>query len=599
MNQPPPPNPAQAEAQKAMDRLFECIRTGKSFVFEAGAGAGKTYSLIEALERLLAERGRSLVRQHQQIACITFTNVAKNEIDTRTDRHPAVYSDTVHGFCWSLLKDQQTELRKLVPSLSKWPERLAEVGEIGSRHINYELGFPRIEDGVVSLSHDDVLALMTACLDNPKFRRMMTARYPILFIDEYQDTDAAFVNALMGHYVGKPASPLIGLFGDGWQKIYGAGCGTVSNESLTSIGKGANFRSVPAVVNVLNKMRPELPQAVEDEDAPGMAVVYHTNAWIGTRRTEPHWKGDVSPEAAKAYMDRVKALLAEDGWRFERGETKVLMLTHNLLAQEQGYAGIAAVFGGRTDAFVKKEDAHIAFLVDVVEPACAAFVAKRYGDMFARLGGAVPQITSPQRKAAIRASMERLVALRKTGTIGEVIDYLRAEDGFQLPEKVEGKEADLLLHAAEKAAGTAPPETEAAEENEGGEQRPAAWMDRLRQLRQVPYTEIVALERFINGMTPFATKHGVKGAQFNNVLVVVGRGWNQYNFDQMLAWVNNGIPKGKAETFERSRNLFYVACSRPRKRLAVLFTQEVSPPAMETLRSWFGANSIRELSSFS
>ncbi len=598
MNQSAPLNPAQAEAEKAMAQLFECIRTGQSFVFEAGAGAGKTYSLIEALERLLAGRGRSLVRQHQQIACITFTNVAKNEIDTRTDRHPAVYSDTVHGFCWSLLKDQQTELRKLVPGLSKWPERLAEVGEIGSRRINYELGFPHVEDEVVSLSHDDVLALMTACLDNAKFRRMMTARYPILFIDEYQDTDAAFVNALMAHFVGKPASPLVGLFGDGWQKIYGAGCGTVSNESLTSIGKGANFRSVPAVVNVLNKMRPELLQAVEDEDAPGSAVVFHTNAWTGTRRTEPHWKGDVSPEAAKAYMDRVKALLAEDGWRFEPGETKVLMLTHNLLAQEQGYAGIAAVFPGRNDAFVKKEDAHIAFLVDVVEPACAAFAAKRYGDMFAILGGAVPQITSPQRKAAVRASMERLVALRTTGTIGEVVDYLRAEDGFHLPEKVEGKEADLL-NAADKPAGATPTEAEAADEKEGGEQQSATWMERLRQLRRVPYAEIVALEQFINGMTPFATKHGVKGAQFNNVLVVVGRGWNQYNFDQMLAWVSKGIPKGKADTFERSRNLFYVACSRPRKRLAVLFTQEVSPPAMETLRSWFGANSIRELSSSS
>ncbi|MDC8010973.1 UvrD-helicase domain-containing protein [Tahibacter soli] len=595
MNQPAPLNPAKAEAEKAMAQLFECIRTGQSFVFEAGAGAGKTYSLIEALERLLAERGRSLVRQHQQIACITFTNVAKNEIDTRTDRHPAVYSDTIHGFCWSLLKDQQGELRRLIPELKKWPERLAEAGEIGTRQINYELGFPRVEDDVLSLSHDDVLDLMTACLSKPKFRRMMTARYPILFIDEYQDTDADFVNALMTHFLGQPGAPLIGLFGDGWQKIYGDGCGTVSYEGLASIGKGANFRSVPAVVSVLNKMRPELPQAVEDEDAPGSAVVYHTNGWTGARRTEAHWKGDVSPDAAKAYMDRVKALLTEDGWRFESGETKVLMLTHNLLAQEQGYAGIAAVFAGRTDAFVKKEDAHIAFLVDVVEPACAAFAAKRYGEMVAILGGAMPRITSPQRKAAIRASMERLVALRTAGTIGEVIDYLRAEDGFHLPEKVEGKETGLLLDAAKNADGTALPETGTAEENEGGEQQAAAWMERLRQLRQVPYAEVVVLERFINGMTPFATKHGVKGAQFNNVLVVVGRGWNQYNFDQMLAWVSKGVPKGKAETFERSRNLFYVACSRPRKRLAVLFTQEVSPPAMETLKSWFGAGSVHEM----
>src|SRR3546814_9656565 len=83
----------------------------------------------------------------------------------------------------------------------------------------------------------------------------------------------------------------------------------------------------------------------------------------------------------------------------------------------------------------------------------------------------------------------------------------------------------------------------------------------------------MALDRFIDGHTPFATKHGVKGAEFENVLVVVGRGWNKYNFAQMLEWIDAGPPPDKLEFFENNRNLFYVACSRPKVRLALLFTQ--------------------------
>ncbi len=56
----------------------------------------------------------------------------------------------------------------------------------------------------------------------------------------------------------------------------------------------------------------------------------------------------------------------------------------------------------------------------------------------------------------------------------------------------------------------------------------------LEKFREVPYVEVKALRRYLDGHSPFETEHGVKGAEFENVLVVIGRGWNQYNFDEML-----------------------------------------------------------------
>jgi DNA helicase II / ATP-dependent DNA helicase PcrA len=116
-------------------------------------------------------------------------------------------------------------------------------------------------------------------------------------------------------------------------------------------------------------------------------------------------------------------------------------------------------------------------------------------------------------------------------------------------------------------------------------------------LREVSYREVVALTRYIDEQTPFSTKHGVKGAEFENVLVVFGRGWSHYDFNKFLEWAGAGdeIPANKREAFERNRNLFYVACSRPRRRLALLFTQRITSRAITTLGSWFGEDAIHSL----
>ena len=60
----------------------------------------------------------------------------------------------------------------------------------------------------------------------------------------------------------------------------------------------------------------------------------------------------------------------------------------------------------------------------------------------------------------------------------------------------------------------------------------------------------------------------------------------------MLEWIEPGPPANKVDSFESNRNLFYVACSRPKVRLALLFTQVLSADAMARLTDWFGADNI-------
>lgn len=140
-------NPAKVAAQRALDEVYRCIRERKSFRLEAGArGAGKTYSLVKAIQLIIDEEGAQLVRRHQKVACITYTNVATDEVIKRTDGHPAVYASTIHSFCWELCKSFQTVLRSEVMNIPQLVEKINEVGAIGARRIGYDLGRPSVTD---------------------------------------------------------------------------------------------------------------------------------------------------------------------------------------------------------------------------------------------------------------------------------------------------------------------------------------------------------------------------------------------------------------------------------------------------------------------
>ena len=568
-------NPAAEASERALAEVHRCLERKESFLVEAGAGAGKTYTLVKALQFLIDRYRHIFPQRHQKIACITFTNVAKDEIDARTDRSPLIHCDTIHAFCWSLISGFQRPLRERLPQLRHWPDRIAEVGDLGERPVEYELGYRGINDRRISIHHDDVLILTIDLMDNAKFRRILTNKYPIILIDEYQDTNAGWIDSIKNHFLGQDGSPQFGFFGDHWQKIYGNGCGKIEHPSLTVIGKEANFRSVQTVVDCLNHMRPELPQFVVDPNEQGNVHVFHTNTWTGDRRTGGHWGGDLPSEPADRALQTVLDRLDREGWDLSPETTKILMLTHRVLAGRQGYPSIPEVFRFN-ESFTNKEHPHIGYFADVLEPACEAYLSRKYGEMFRTLGSRVPAVRAHNDKKRWSETMDKLIELRGGGKVGDVVDHLLVVRRPRVPDAVERRERELREF-----------------DPDADEDMPRA-LKELGELRAVPYQEVVALCRYLSGHSPFETKHGVKGAEFENVVVVVGRGWNLYNFNTMLesATDERQIPANKQAAFERNRNLFYVTCSRPKRRLAVLFTQQLSAAAMQTLGNWFGDDTI-------
>ncbi len=574
-------NPALEAAQRASDEMFAAINENSCFRVEAGAGAGKTYSLVEALKYYIDNRAAEFEKSGQKIACITYTNVAADEIRDRTDNHPVIFTDTIHAFSWSLLKGFQSAIRLLVPDLSdKWAARIEEAGGLKSQKVIYDLGYPKANEDIIELHHDDVIKIMAQLLEKPKFQSLLKSKYPVLFIDEYQDTNIGLAASLVSNLIENSSGMLVGLFGDHWQKIYGTkACGLIESEKIQVIGKNANFRSEKNIVECLNRMRPDLPQHEMDPNSNGSIYVFHSNEYQGERRTQNHWQQDLPETNAHEYLERAITNLKACGWSLNTDSSKILMLTNNVLASEQNYRNLTACFRD-TDDYLKKNDHYIKFFLETVEPMYEHFLVGHYGEMFSVLGKKHPRLSCQQDKIAWSSDLKKLIELRKIGTIRDVLKLLNDTSHPLLSAKVAAAEERLVKISNAEVAGE---DIEEADEK---------FAKKIRKLEAVPYSEVINLYHYVEDKTPFSTKHGVKGAEFDEVLVVCGRGWNHYDWNKLLEWFKNGVPAGKEDAFERNRNLFYVSCSRAKKRLALLFTQKLSVSAIEQIEHIFGKENV-------
>lgn len=264
----------------AISALIAAVDAKRSFRLEAGAGSGKTFALVETLHHLLGTRRAELSTAGRRIACITYTNAAKNEILRRIDEDPLVQVSTIHDFLWSLIEPFQRELRKELveynKTLSRPFEEFLHLGpEVTVQYGDRARWFPEGH-----LHHDDVIKLaQRIVLKYPKLARIDADRFPYIFVDEFQDTFKETIDLLLnGLLAAREGRIVIGLFGDSMQNIYDDGVGAVDDERLEHITKHENFRSARPIVDLLNKIRPELPQRVAKADSDVGEALMFVNA---------------------------------------------------------------------------------------------------------------------------------------------------------------------------------------------------------------------------------------------------------------------------------------------------------------------------------
>jgi DNA helicase-2/ATP-dependent DNA helicase PcrA len=579
---------AAAQPEKTADeRLADCLTNGRSFVLDAGAGAGKTYSLVEGLRKLCAPPiADRLKRDGQQIACITYTNVAKDQVIERIQGNSLVRVSTIHDFLWSTLQPHQQALRQALldfnEALPRTSSRRVDQAELqakvdGRLEVKYSDRGSKFLDG--RIFHDDLLSMARiAYARYDKLARIVASRYPYIFVDEYQDTSAAVVNILLGRMLPLVGDKIVlGFFGDKMQNIYHSGehkgIGTLPADlaaPLEVIVKRENRRCSLSVINVLNKIRTDITQI------PGNKNVQGDAAYIR-----------VGGAADEAGLQRARELLTNTlTWDLTGHGTRELYLTHRLIARKAGFADLLQAYADRggfaKDALTDGSDRRISFFLEKVEPLAQAWEMGQIGETLGRLHGAGHRLASRAAKSGVRDALNTLTDKRHSGTVREVLETIRDRQLFPLTD-------DLSI----RLGNNQPILT--AEMDEAAQEREQADAKLYTTLFALPYAQVAAFARFFTTSTPFATKHGVKGDEFETVLVVLddaGAAWNVYSFDKYLSGADD---EAKPERASRSRNVFYVCCSRARQRLAVIDMGKVSAAKAARMRAMFGADRCFEV----
>lgn len=559
-------NLAKAAADKIDEQIVETLKSGRSFRVEAGAGSGKTYSLNRAIEWIQKNKWSDYSRRKQNVVCITYTNAAVDVIAERLANDSFILPSTIHSFAWNAIKQYQSVLIKEVTTNSEYQLDDSDSNQV--TEVAYTLGRRYKENGIQYLYHSDVLKLFCRLLDNAKFRRVFADKYPLILIDEYQDSYKPIIERFIKFFIAEGIEPQFGFFGDAWQTIYQSNqaCGAIEHDKIEVIKKGSNFRSAQRIVQLLNDIRPELPQKSAIDGFEGDVLVITCDDFSGIRRTERNFKNELPVGELRRRLNNIRKKIKKTTSSNEG--LKVLMITHRVLALQQGYEKLLDILA---EKLRNKEDPFIIFFTDIVEQIYYALNTSNTQLLFDTLGIKRYPITKKSEKFKWKILYEQLTEARTQKAIN-VLETIVQSQLVPIPPEVD-KWYRLYMDS---------PETIYASETN------------IQQFLCVDYAQFIAVRDFLYPDAQFSTEHGVKGEEYDNVVFVISRGWNQYKFETYAPMItgHSSIPIGQEAAYERNRNLFYVCCSRPKKRLFFFVTVPIERAFRECLITLVGKDKI-------
>ncbi len=124
-----------------------------------------------------------------------------------------------------------------------------------------------------------------------------------------------------------------------------------------------------------------------------------------------------------------------------------------------------------------------------------------------------------------------------------------------------------------------PPDVPSGDEEEDGELpegSATADLAAIRKCLQAPFSQVQAYHDYVMESATFDTHHGVKGRQFDRVMVVINDSESRgslFKYGALLGTKAAPASRGKEakeSSEDRTRRLFYVTCSRSKSSLAVI-----------------------------
>lgn len=571
------------------------INNPQSFFLLAGAGSGKTRSLVNVLNYLTESFGNDLLLHGKKVAVITYTNAARDEILRRVDYSSLFSITTIHSFAWELLnpytndikdwlavrlteKIKETESAQIGPRVSTtskaYQRRVKEIEKYKQRleflpNIKKFIYSPDVNNGEKnSLNHAEVIKITTDLLtEKDTLQHILIDRFPILLVDECQDTKAELLKAIISVQKKFSYRFSVGLFGDTMQRIYLDGIPNLLDEIPNNWEfpeKKMNHRCQKRIVDLCNSIRNDDKFIQRSRSSKNKGIV---RIFIVDR-------SETSLIAENKVIQHMATITVDEHWKIPQN-IKFLTIEHDMAAKRLGFFEIFEPLYNVQSFKTSVLDGTIGALQPLLKVILPLWKAQKSNDDFETMK--IIRENSPLYNQAaktntidtttlevINVAIEELKELWKNDkdpSCREIVEWIVNTEVFNATDDLR-----ILVTASGTDDENIPPEDK---------------YEALEKAMNAPFSQVLKYADYINDLAWFSTHQGVKGLEYKRVVVVIddaeAEGFTTFSYDKLFGMKEKSDTDlrnertGKETTIDRTRRLFYVTCSRAEDGLAIIY----------------------------
>lgn len=435
------------------------------------------------------------------------------------------------------------------------------------------------------ISHDTLLVYCENIITNQiLLKRLFSDRYPYVLIDEYQDTDVKVISIIdsIRDYSNSKKNFVAGFFGDTLQNIYGSGVGTLpKKEEYKYIEKKFNRRSSKQIVELIEKIR---------NDNFGQRSIYT----------------DFSNGSYKFYIANYKfnldVFLQENSLT---SDTACLLMKNDNISEARGFGALLSIlkrfprFSGSnydnvSNEFLQKNLQHMGwFLREILTFVEFLQTSVNANSTINEVTQFIPYCKASLTFGGVKKFIENMKEVKLSAlTIEEYINLVvkisgevSGEDILNNIFSVDSNTENMFLNIKSRAYDYFYYFKDFEEDFERD-------FSVINDFFELDFSQLIKWYEYIfddsrcEGIR-YYTLHGSKGLEFDNVVVVLQddfakkKDYCNYFFENYYALNTSD------ERFREVRNLLYVACSRAKVNLHVIYKTEAFECIPESINSIF------------
>ena len=475
-------------------------------------------------------------------------------------------------------------LVKDINKKSRLSKTLKDIEDKESKKIIYNpvQNRDKLENYVIS--HDTLLLYCKNIITNKDIlKRLFSDRYPYILIDEYQDTDEKVVAIIdsIREYSNSRKKLVVGFFGDSLQNIYGSGVGILpKKEEYKSIEKVFNRRSSMQIVELIEKIR---------NDNFGQQSIYtdFDNGSYNFYISGDDFNIDTFLQENHLINNTACLLMKNDDISKARGFDEIL----SVLKKFPRFSG--ANFENVSNEFLQKNLQHMGwFLREILT--FIDFIQKVRDDN-STVREIIQFITSNKLKLTFAVMKQFIGNLREPNLstlsidrcIDEITNIQEPISGNDILKKIFSLDdiaENILLNIKNRAYDY----FYYSQDSEESERE----MTVIDEFFNLDISQFIKWYNYIfddskQESISYYTLHGSKGLEFDNVVVVLQDNFARKNDYCKYYFENYGNPDCLDKRFSEVRNLLYVACSRAKLNLHVIYICSLHESILENIESIF------------